>query len=82
MDELKTTHLGNSRAIARSIGLSTDHPYIASSIANDSKGEKNIFASKKKVDEIIKYCEENNIQIVDSFYKSVNGVRIVKKNPR
>ncbi len=79
MDELKITHARNSRAIARSIGMPKAHPYIASSFANDSKSDKNIFANAKKLDAIINYCDENNIQIVQSFHYNIKDVRTLKK---
>lgn len=57
----------NSTQTAIKLGNKNLRPYITESIANTNTNDKNIFSKSKKLDIIIKYCEENDIIISDEF---------------
>jgi hypothetical protein len=59
--------MSNYTAIAKELGEKNYRPYISESINNTTTNNKNIFSDKKKVEEILKYCEINNIIISDDF---------------
>lgn len=80
MDKLLIEHNNNSTAISRALNMIGSRPYISDSIANDSEGKKNIFASPDKTKAIISYCQYNGIDIVNSFYERIKNTRPAKKN--
>ena len=69
MDKLLKQFNGNSTQIAKYLGdLKGLRPYISESIGIiTKKSNKNIFSSRKKMEEIILYCEASNIPVIQSF---------------
>lgn len=42
-------------------------PYISESINDTIQSDKNIFGSQKKINQLIKYCDQNNIKMTNRF---------------
>jgi len=57
----------NFTRTAKELGNESFRPYISESYNNTTKGDKNIFSSQHKIKEIIKYCNQNKIEIAESF---------------
>lgn len=71
MDALLLKHKqgseSNFTAIAKELGNINFRPYISESISGTNSWNKNIFSSQTKISFIKKYCESNNITMVESF---------------
>lgn len=63
----------NPTQVAKKLGNNSYRPYIGSTIGTENaKGDKNIFDSMYKMENIIKYCEENKIEVCDFFIQKYN----------
>lgn len=78
MDDLLEKHrIGNNApnisAIARELGNSNYRPYINETY-NSKNNRQNIFYNKSKIEQILDYCSENNISIVESFEARIKDI--------
>lgn len=71
MEKLKTKYNNNATQIAKHLGNSSLRPYISESISKTNTTDKNVFANNDRLLLIRKYCEENNISIVNDFLKQI-----------
>jgi hypothetical protein len=71
MDRLIEKHkengMPNFSAIARELGNKSFRPYISESFNGHRNSDKNIFANMKRLRWIKTYCDDNGIEVVDSF---------------
>ena len=58
--------------IAKKLGNENYRPYISESYNNTNTNNKNIFSDEKKIKTIIEYCNDNEIEIIDSFTTKIN----------
>lgn len=65
----------NGTKIAEHLGNKSYKGFINETISNNLKNitDKNIFSNQKKLLKIKKYCDENNIVMVDSFLKLITS---------
>lgn len=63
----KKGSMSNYTAISKDLGNIYYRPYISESFNGSTKSDKNIFSDKYKVNFILKYCQDNNIEISDDF---------------
>ena len=63
----------NPTQVAKKLGNNSYRPYIGSTIGTENvKGDKNIFNNLDKMENIIKYCEENKIDVCQDFIDKYN----------
>ena len=69
MDILLKKFDNNGTKIAKKLGNESGlRPYITEGIGiNQKKSDKSIFSNKDKMRQIITYCNEKNIKVIQSF---------------
>lgn len=71
--------LKSSSELARAMGNKNFRPYLSESINNSNVNDKNVFSDSDKINKIILYCEEENIEIDEYFFKKVKEGATLKK---
>ena len=81
IDDLFSKFPQNSSEVARQLGDQRLRTHISESISYEKQSPKNFFANPIKTQQILDFCNKNNIPIVDSFYqRMLNAPKKQKKN--
>lgn len=67
MKELLESNNNNSTKVAELLGNKNYRPFISESIGYNEASDKNIFNSFDKMNKIISYCKEQNINVIPEF---------------
>lgn len=75
MNKLLEEHNRNTTQIAKALKDTSYRPYISETLSNTNTNDKNIYSSSKKMQEIIKHCENEKIDITADFVNQYNLIK-------